>query len=123
MESKILISHTNKYQTHVGYNYGYKLVCTNDYFSEHFKLYLGQDAVHKFITSMTKENRNYNCDMKKYFDKEINMTKEENKNFENSTKCCICDISFIEGDTNPLIWSTIVEKHSNLLCKLLTKTN
>ena len=52
---------------------------------------------------MTKENRNYSCDMKKYFDKEINMTKEENKNFENSTKCCICDISFIEGDTNPLI--------------------
>ena len=49
--------YTNKYQNHVGCNFGYKLVCVDDQFSKSFKLYLGQDAVHKFITSMIKGSK------------------------------------------------------------------
>ena len=36
--------------------------------------------------------------MKKYFNKEFSMDREDGKELENSTKCRICDISYIEDD-------------------------
>ena len=36
--------------------------------------------------------------MKKYFGKEVVMTKEDDENFGKSTKCLICDKIFVEGD-------------------------
>ena len=36
--------------------------------------------------------------MKKRFNKELVMTKEDDENFESSVKCWICDNSFAEGD-------------------------
>ena len=50
-------SYTNKYQKHVVCSYGYKLVCVDNKFSKPFKLYLGQDAVYNFITSMMEESK------------------------------------------------------------------
>ena len=34
----------------------------------------------------------------KHFNKVLVMTKEDNENFESSTKCWICDNSFVESD-------------------------
>ena len=36
--------------------------------------------------------------MKKYFNKEIVMTEDDNKNFESSTNCWICDKIFVGAD-------------------------
>ena len=36
--------------------------------------------------------------MKKHFNKELVMTKKDNKDFENSTKCCNCDTDYIAND-------------------------
>ena len=36
--------------------------------------------------------------MKKHFNKELAMTKEDDENFESFTKCWICDNIFVEGD-------------------------
>ena len=36
--------------------------------------------------------------MKKHFNKELAMTKQDNKNFENSSKCWICDNNYIDKD-------------------------
>ena len=36
--------------------------------------------------------------MKKHFNKELVMTKKDNEDFENSTKCWICDNDYINGD-------------------------
>ena len=36
--------------------------------------------------------------IQKYFNKELAMTKEDNEDFENSTKCCICDNDYINAD-------------------------
>ena len=36
--------------------------------------------------------------MKKYFNKELVMTKEDNEDFESSTKCWVWDNDFIDGD-------------------------
>ena len=48
---------------------------------------LGQDSVHKFIINMVEQSNYCNCEMKKYFNKQIVMTKDDNKNFESSTNC------------------------------------
>ena len=45
------------------------------------------------------EESKYRSDViNKYFNKELAMTKEENENFKNSTKCWICDNDYIDGD-------------------------
>ena len=36
--------------------------------------------------------------MKKYFNKEFVMTKEDNENFKSSTKSWICDNDYVYGD-------------------------
>ena len=36
--------------------------------------------------------------MEKGFNKELSMTKEDNEDFENSTKCWICDNAYVHGD-------------------------
>ena len=36
--------------------------------------------------------------MKKHFNKELVMSKEDNEDFENSAKCWICDNVYIDGD-------------------------
>ena len=69
-------SYTNKYQKHVGCSYGYKSVCVHDEFSKLFKLYLGEDAVYNFISSMTDESTYCSDVMKKRFTKELAMTKK-----------------------------------------------
>ena len=49
--------HANKYQYHVGWSFGYKLVSADDQFTNSFKLCLDQDVVHTFTTSMIKESK------------------------------------------------------------------
>ena len=87
-------SYTNKFENHVGCSFGSKLICTDDQFSKLFKLYLGQDAVHKFITNMVEEIKNCSRVMSKHFNKELTMTKKFN--FESSKKCWICDNDFFK---------------------------
>ena len=36
--------------------------------------------------------------MKKHFKKELVMTKEDDEDFENSTKCFICDDDYVEDE-------------------------
>ena len=80
-------SYTSKYQKHIACSYSCKLVCVDDKFSNTFKKYLGKDTVYNFINSMIKESKNCNDVLKKYFNKELVMTKEDNEDFKNSTKC------------------------------------
>ena len=90
-------SYINKYQKHVACSYDYKLVCVDDKFSKPFKSYLGEDAVYNFIRSMIEESKYCSVVMKKNFNKELAMTKQNNEDFENSTKCWICDSAYIDG--------------------------
>ena len=36
--------------------------------------------------------------IKKYFNEELVMTKQDDENFETFTKCWICDNGFVKGD-------------------------
>ena len=83
-------SYTSKYQEHIAYSYGYILVC-GDEFGKPFKAYLGKNAIYNFINSMIEESKCCSEVMKKHFNKEFVMTKEDNEDFKNSAKCWICD--------------------------------
>ena len=48
-----------------------------------FNSYLGKDAVHNFISSMIEESKYCSDVIKKYFNKELVMTKKDNEDFEN----------------------------------------
>ena len=90
MESKIQVSLT-QISKNVAFSYGYKVVCVDDKFSEPFNSYLDEDAVYNFVSSMIEESRYCSDVMKKHFNKELVMTKEDNEDFKKSTKCWICD--------------------------------
>ena len=56
---------TNKYQKHVAYSYGCKLVSVNNKFSKRFKLYLREDDVYNFMDSLIEESKYCSEVMKK----------------------------------------------------------
>ena len=78
-----------KHQKHDVCSYVSKLVCAGDKFSKPFKSYPGEDTVYNFITSKLKESKYCSDAMKKHFNKELVMTKKDDDDFQNSTKCWI----------------------------------
>ena len=74
-------SYTNKYLNHVICSYGYKLVCFDDKFIKPFKWYLGENTTYNFVSSMIEEKKCCSNVMKKRFNKELVMTKEDNGDF------------------------------------------
>ena len=63
----------------------------DDEISKPFKPCLWEDAVDSFISSMIEESKYCSDVMKKHFNKELVITKADNENFKNSTKCWVCD--------------------------------
>ena len=61
-------------------------------------MFLDEDAAYNFINSVIEESKYCSDAMKKYFSKELVMTKEDNENFKNSSKCWICDIDYVDND-------------------------
>ena len=47
---------------------------------------------------MIKESKFYGHMMKKHFNKELVMAKNDDEDFKNSTKCWICDNNYVNGD-------------------------
>ena len=76
--------YTNKYKKDIASSYGHKIGCVDDML---------------FTILLIIEERKYCSDvMKKHFNKELVITKEDNKNFKNSTKCWICNDDYIDTD-------------------------
>ena len=96
----------------------------NDKFRKPFKSHLGEDAVYNFIRSIIKESKYCSDVIKKYFDKELVMIKEDNEDFENSTKCWICDNDYIDSDVKVKViaitgkYTGSTHRHCNINDKL-----
>ena len=100
-------SYSNKYHKHVACSYGYKLVCVDDKFSRPFKSYLGKEAAFNFINSMVEESKYCSDVMKKNILENNLKLKKRTCNFQNFTKCWICDNVYVDGDVK-------VRDHSNI---------
>ena len=74
-------------------------MCVDGKFDKPFKTHLGKDTIGNYINNnMIKESKYCSEVMKKHFNKELVMTEEDNKDFENSTKCWICDNYYADDD-------------------------
>ena len=105
--------HTDKYQKHVAnitVSYSYKLLYAGVKFSKPFQTYLGKDAVYNFVNNIIEEGKYCSDMIKKHFNKELVMNKDENKKIKNSTKCWICDNDYIDDDVK-------VRDHCNITGK------
>ena len=60
---------------------------------------------------MIEESKYCSDVMRKHFDKELVVTKEDNEDFENSTKYWICDNDYVDGDVKVRDHCHITGKH------------
>ena len=49
-------ANNKKYQDHIVCIYGYKLICVDDQYSKPYKIYFGENAIHKFLIDVIKES-------------------------------------------------------------------
>ena len=82
-----------KYQNHIPCSFAYKLVCVDDKFSKPIVVFRGKNAASKFIKAILKEYEYCKKVMKKLFNKNLIMTEEEEKQFQSSNMCWICENS------------------------------
>ena len=64
--------------------------------------------------------------MKNHFNKELVMTKKDHEDFENSTKCWICDNGYIDGDVKVKDHCHIIGKYrvsAHRDCNINVKSN
>ena len=87
-------SYIKKYQNHIPCSFGYKVIYIDNRFRKDIVIYRGKDAINKFMTMILKEYEYCSNVMKKYFNKNLIMTFEEEEIFQLSNKCWICDKLF-----------------------------
>ena len=75
---------------------------------------------------MIGESKHCSDVMKKHFNKELVMTKEDHEDFENSTKCWICDNAYVNGDVKVRNYCHITGKYRSSAhrdCNINVKLN
>ena len=90
-----------KYQDHIPCSFAQKLVCVDDKFSKLIVVYRCKNAAYKFIEAILKEYEYCKKVMKKRFNKNLIMNKEEEQ-FQSSNTCWICG-KLIEDDDEKVI--------------------
>ena len=92
-------SYTEAYQKHTDCGYGYKVVCCyDDKYTKPIQLYRGEKAVYKFMENILEKVKYCKRVMKKYFNKPLRMTEENEQEFKKATTCHICDKKYTEKD-------------------------
>ena len=79
-------SYTEKYQEHAPCSFAYKIVCIDDKFTKPTIIYRGENAAYEFIKAILGEYKHCKKIIKKYFNKNLIMTEEENL-FQKSNNC------------------------------------
>ena len=84
-------SYSKKYHDHIPCRFAYKLVYVDDKFSMPIVAFRGKNVTFKFIEAIPKEYEYCKKVMKKHFNKNLIMTEEEEKQFQASNTCWICE--------------------------------
>ena len=104
--------YTEAYQTHTDCGYGYKVVCCyDDKYTKPIQLYRGEKAVYKFMENILEEVKYCKRVMKKYFNKPLRMTEENEQEFKKATTCHICDKKYTEKDIQVRVHCHITGKY------------
>ena len=84
-------SYSKKYQNHIPCSFAYKRVCVDDKFTKSILVFRGENTAFKFIEAILKEYEYCKKVMKKHFNKNLIMTEKEEKQFQSSNTCWICE--------------------------------
>ena len=87
---------------HVLCSFTYKIVCIDDKFSKPIVVYRGENAAYEFIKAILKEYKYCKKIIKKYFNKNLIMSEEEEHLFQQSNSCSICK-KLIDQDNQKVI--------------------
>ena len=92
-------SFTEAYQKHTDCGFGYKVVCCyDDKYTQPMKIYRGEKAVYTFLEYMLDEVKYCKRIIKKEFNKPLNMTKENEEEFQKAEECYICNKKYTNQD-------------------------
>ena len=92
-------SFTEAYQKHTDCGFGYKVVCCyDDKYTQPLKIYRGEKAVYTFLEYMLDEVKYCKRIIKKEFNKPLNMTKENEEEFQKADECHICNKKYTADD-------------------------
>ena len=87
--------YSKKYQDHIPCSFAYNFVCVDHKFSKLIVNFRGENAAFKFIEAILKEYWHCKKVMKKHFNKNLIMVDEEEKQFQSSNTCWICENSLM----------------------------
>ena len=90
-------SYTKKNHEHVPCSFAYKILCIDNKFSKPIVVYRRENAAYEFIKAILKEYKNCKKVIKKHFNKNLIMSKEEEHLFQQSNSCSICE-KLIDND-------------------------
>ena len=79
-----------KYQEHIPNSIHAKLVCIDGRFTLPFMIFQGKDCINKFITWVLDKQKWTKQRTKKYFNKRLIMSNEDEQIYNNSHICWIC---------------------------------
>ena len=85
-------------QSHIPCSFAYKVVCVDNKFSKDIVIYRNKRFYLQICRKIIKEYDYCNKVMKKYFNKNLVMSFDEEEIFQLSNECWICDKSFDAGD-------------------------
>ena len=92
-------SYTEAYHTHQDCGCGYKVVCCyDDKYSKPIQTYRGENAVYKFMEQMLKEVKYCKAVVKKWFNKPLVMTDNDEQRFITMDGCHICGEKYTDKD-------------------------
>ena len=80
-----------KYQDHISCSFAYKLVWVDDKFTKPMVVFRGEIAAYEFIKAILKEYQYCKKVMEKHFNKNLIMSEEQEKQFQSSNTCWICE--------------------------------
>ena len=75
-------SYTEKYQNHIPCSFAYKVIYVDNKFSENVVFYRAKKVIYRFIDSILKEYDYCEKVIKKYFNKNLIMSAEEQERFQ-----------------------------------------
>ena len=87
--------HSKKYKNLILCSFAYKVDCIDDKFTKLIVAFRGKNTAHEFIKAILKEFQYCKKVMKKYFNKNLIMSEKEDKQFQLSNVCWICENSLI----------------------------
>ena len=83
-------SYSKRYHSHISCSFAYKVVSVNDRFVKPNFVFRGENRTYEFIKSILKEYEHCKKVMKKHFNKNLIITKEEEDQYQSSNTCWIC---------------------------------